>query len=766
MADGERLADAKWVEIQQKTFTRWANTYLKERMVQIKDLQKDLNDGIALINLLEIISSKSLGKYNKKVKVRSQNLENVLLSLNFLRTENIKLVNIGAEDIVDGRLKLILGLIWTIILRYQIHMEEGKSARSDLLAWVRSKIPEYNINNFSNNWNDGKALCALGNALVPGLCPNHLELNPNEALKNAILGSDNAEREMHIPKVLAPEDMVHPDVDELSVMTYISYFREWEGDEGRRKREAEIERTPVAEKCKVYGDGWEHAESGIPASFTIEAINVHGRRVPVGGHPFKPSIKPVAGGNDVQINLVDNKDGTYTGTYTAPDDGKHVGEVTLGDKHVQNSPKTINVTRGGPDATHSKAFGPGLEGAVVGEPAPFTIQSFNRLGQPLTGKSAGGDPYKVVVQGPYPGSEAPVEIKDLGNGKYDVVYHPRDHGNHVVNVTLNNQHIQKSPFNVPVSKNANHADALNCKAHGPGLQGGNTAEPSEFTVEVRNGKGELVPGNTLAASGLDVEVTDGKGNEIPNVKLHDNGDGTVKVVYETRDPGTHKVDVILRNKAAPVYYTHIKDSPFHVNVEAGSDPSKSVAFGPGVEGGPNVKDTLPTSFKIQARDREGNDIKKGGDPFDVKVHGPNGDVPAQIKDNGDGSYDVTYQPKDAGNHTVDVKLKNKPIANSPYHLNVNEGADEENSHVESYTFVIRARTKKGGNRTTGGDAFAAHVTAPNGQKLPQEAIKLRDVGDGSYVVTYSLPADAQGEYKVSVTVNGKDIKGSPWKQVI
>lgn len=32
----------------------------------------------------------------------------------------IKLVNIRAEDIVDGNPKLILGLIWTIILHFQV----------------------------------------------------------------------------------------------------------------------------------------------------------------------------------------------------------------------------------------------------------------------------------------------------------------------------------------------------------------------------------------------------------------------------------------------------------------------------------------------------------------------------------------------------------------------------------------------------------------------------------------------------------------------
>jgi len=36
---------------------------------------------------------------------------------NFLQ---VRLESIGAEDIVDGNPRLILGLIWTIILRFQI----------------------------------------------------------------------------------------------------------------------------------------------------------------------------------------------------------------------------------------------------------------------------------------------------------------------------------------------------------------------------------------------------------------------------------------------------------------------------------------------------------------------------------------------------------------------------------------------------------------------------------------------------------------------
>lgn len=121
-------------------------------MLSIESLDEGFTDGINLIQLLEIISSKDLGRFNKTIRVRAQKLENCLSALNFLRDEGIRLVNMGPEDIVDGNLKLILGLVWTIILRYQIHIEEGKSAKNELLEWVRSKIPEYNINNFKDEY--------------------------------------------------------------------------------------------------------------------------------------------------------------------------------------------------------------------------------------------------------------------------------------------------------------------------------------------------------------------------------------------------------------------------------------------------------------------------------------------------------------------------------------------------------------------------------------------------------------------------------------
>src|SRR6185312_15709816 len=96
-SDHFQMATRNWVDIQQNAFTRWCNEHLKDRGYHINDMKTDLSDGIKLVNLLEIISGKSLGRYNKYPRVPAQKLENNLLSLDFLKKENIKLVNIGAE---------------------------------------------------------------------------------------------------------------------------------------------------------------------------------------------------------------------------------------------------------------------------------------------------------------------------------------------------------------------------------------------------------------------------------------------------------------------------------------------------------------------------------------------------------------------------------------------------------------------------------------------------------------------------------------------
>lgn len=85
---------------------------------QMQDLFQDLRDGQNLISLLEMLSGQNLPRERGRMRVHQ--LQNIQIALNYIKFRKVKLVNIRPEDIVDGNQKLTLGLIWTIILHFQV----------------------------------------------------------------------------------------------------------------------------------------------------------------------------------------------------------------------------------------------------------------------------------------------------------------------------------------------------------------------------------------------------------------------------------------------------------------------------------------------------------------------------------------------------------------------------------------------------------------------------------------------------------------------
>ncbi|XP_024081429.1 nesprin-1 [Cimex lectularius] len=107
--------------VQKKTFVKWINSYLQERKppIYINDLIEDLKDGTKLLALLEVLSGEKLKTEKSRNLKRPHFLSNADTALKFLESKRIKLVNINATDLVDGRPPVVLGLIWTIILYFQ-----------------------------------------------------------------------------------------------------------------------------------------------------------------------------------------------------------------------------------------------------------------------------------------------------------------------------------------------------------------------------------------------------------------------------------------------------------------------------------------------------------------------------------------------------------------------------------------------------------------------------------------------------------------------
>ncbi|ELU16302.1 hypothetical protein CAPTEDRAFT_101963 [Capitella teleta] len=244
----EGLLDPAWEKQQKKTFTAWCNSHLRKAGTAIENIDEDFRNGLKLMLLLEVISGEQLPKPDRG-RMRFHKIANVNKALQFIESKGVKLVSIGAEEIVDGNLKMTLGMIWTIILRFAIQdiSVEEMTAKEGLLLWCQRKTAPYknvNVQNFHLSFKDGLAFCALIHRHRPELI-DYNKLSKDNPLENLNLAFDVAEKYLDIPRMLDAEDMVNSvKPDERSVMAYVSsYYHAFSG--------AQQAETAANRICKV-----------------------------------------------------------------------------------------------------------------------------------------------------------------------------------------------------------------------------------------------------------------------------------------------------------------------------------------------------------------------------------------------------------------------------------------------------------------------------------------------------------------------------------
>uniref|UniRef100_A0A5F8G7Z8 Utrophin n=1 Tax=Monodelphis domestica TaxID=13616 RepID=A0A5F8G7Z8_MONDO len=198
-------------DVQKKTFTKWINSrFSKSGKPPIKDMFTDLKDG------------RKLSIFHNDGSEHCQ----VILDI------NVELVNIGGTDIVDGNHKLTLGLLWSIILHWQVKdvmkdiMSDLQQTNSEkiLLSWVRQSTRPYsqvNVLNFTTSWADGLAFNAVLHRHKPDLFnwDRVTKMSPIERLEHAF---NKAQKHLGIEKLLDPEDVAVPLPDKKSIIMYLT----------------------------------------------------------------------------------------------------------------------------------------------------------------------------------------------------------------------------------------------------------------------------------------------------------------------------------------------------------------------------------------------------------------------------------------------------------------------------------------------------------------------------------------------------------------
>ncbi|CAH1784409.1 unnamed protein product [Owenia fusiformis] len=156
---------------------------------------------------------------------------------------------------------------------------------------------------------------------------------------------------------------------------------------------------------------------------------------------------------------------------------------------------------------------------------------------------------------------------------YAAKFTPLETGPHTVDVSFAGQPVKGSPFSTTAipdpskAKPLPKADPSKVKAYGPGLEGGTTDKPAEFTIDTREaGQGGL---------GLTLE-----GPIEAKIECQDNGDGTCSVRYYPTEPGEYTINITFADKP-------IKSSPFKAKIVSSKniDVSGIKCHGQGIEPG-------------------------------------------------------------------------------------------------------------------------------------------------------------------------------------
>ncbi|KAG9477855.1 hypothetical protein GDO78_013048 [Eleutherodactylus coqui] len=439
-------------------------------------------------------------------------------------------------------------------------------------------------------------------------------------------------------------------------------------------------------------------------------------------------------GNEERVKQKDLGDGVYYFEYFPTTPGNYTVTITWGGQNIPKSPFEVKVgMECGPQKV--RAWGPGLEGGVVGKSADFVVEAI-------------GDDVGTLgfsVEGP---SQAKIECDDKGDGSCDVRYWPLEAGEYAVHVLCNNEDIKLSPFMAEIKPAPKDFYPEKVKAYGPGLEktGLSINKPAEFTVDAKQG----------GKAPLKVSVQDSEGNPV-DVTTKDNGNGTYSCSYLPKKPLKHTAVISWGG-------VNIPNSPFRMTVGAGSHPNKVKVYGPGVAKS-GLKAHEPTYFTVDCTEAGQGDVSIGIKCAPGVVGPAEADIDFDIIRNDNDTFTVKYTPPGAGSYTIMVLFAGQATPMSPIRIKVDP------SHDASKVKADGPGLNKTGVEIGKPTHFTVNTKAAGKAKLDVnftgpakgDAVKDFDVIDNldnSYTVKYT-PVQ-QGNIGVNVTYGGDHIPKSPF----
>ena len=313
-------------------------------------------------------------------------------------------------------------------------------------------------------------------------------------------------------------------------------------------------------------------------------------------------------------------------------------------------------------------------------------------------------------------------MEDNNNGTLSIKYQPTEDGLHYLDVTLNGEQVQGSPFKFHVNKQ-NSGQAY---GYGPGLTHGVCGEAAKFDISTKG----------AGAGGLSLAV---EGPSKAEINCIDNKDGTVSVSYLPTAPGEYRIIAKFADK-------HIPGSPFTCKVTGDNKKKNQISVG--------------SSSELQLPgDLSESDIRS----LKAFIESPSGGIEqCFLKKLPKGNIGISFTPREVGEHLVSVQKNGAHISNSPFKIVVNAQEVGDASRVKVSGEGLERGITHEYNRFQINTKSAGYGGLSLSIEGPSKAeIECKDNEDGTLDVEYK-PTEP-GFYIVNIKFADSHIPGSPFQ---
>ena len=486
--------------------------------------------------------------------------------------------------------------------------------------------------------------------------------------------------------------------------------------------------------------------SGSSVTVTLQAVDANGNDLISGGATVAFALGTSSSGQGTFSPVTDNRNGTYTATFTGTLVGSNTITATINGLAVTTTAPAISVTVGPIDPATSfvELSAPSV---ASGSSDTVTLQAVDAAGNDLT---SGGATVAFAL-GASSGDQGTFgSVTDNHNGTYTAAFTGTLVGSNTITATINGHAVTTTA--PPVTVTPGPIDRATSFVE---LSASSVASGSAVTVTLQAVDAD---GNDLTSGGATVAFSLGStsGGQGTFSSVTDNHNGTYTASFTGTLAGSNTVTATINGHA-------VTTAAPAISVTVGPiDPATSFIEVPeaSIASGSSVTVTL------QAVDADGNDLTSGGATvaFALGNSGGGQGMFSPVTDNHNGTYTAFFTGTLVGSNTITATINGHAVTTTAPAISVTIGpVDPATSFIElsaagvasgsSDTVTLQAVDVFGNDLTTGGlhVAFALGSTT-GGQGTISAAT---DNGKGTYTAT--IQGTIAGSNTITATIDGQAV---------